>query len=176
MLIIIKYNVLYLRWSTHYHHISPSRKFQQRLKFSYKITINKFHSMSFSLNHLVFFPCPCSNLLVENVGLFNFLLGDGDGVSSDDNGISPGEIRIVCKFSFSSTFLTECFSGLPKKCVCRLLLPDDLELFDTCESLSPSPFVFSLFFSGFLLSDGLISSVVSEVVPIFPSVFPSLFC
>ena len=97
------------------------------------------------MNHLVFFPCPCSNLLAENVGLLNFLLGDGDGVSSDDNGISPGEIGIVCKPCFSSTFLTECFSGLPKNCVCRLLLPDDLELFDTCESLSPSPFVFSLF-------------------------------
>ena len=117
-----------------------------------------------------------------NVGLLSFLLGDGDGdgVFPVDDGTSPGEIGIVCSPCLSSMFLTECFSGLPKNCVCRLLLPDDLELFDTCESLLPSPFLFSLFFSGFPLSADLFSSnffsVVSEVVPIFPSVFPPLFC
>ena len=115
-----------------------------------------------------------------NIGFLSFLLGDGDGVFPDDDGISLGEIGIVCSPCFSSMFLTECFSGLPKNCVCRLLLPDDLELFDTCESLSLSPFLFSLFFSSFLLSAHLFSSnffsVVSDVVPIFPSVFSSLLC
>ena len=77
-------------------------------------------------------------------------------------------------------FLTECFSGLPKNCVCRFLLPDDLELLETCESLSPSPPFFSLLFSGLVLSAVLVSSdlfyATPEVVPIFVSVFHSLLC
>ena len=65
----------------------------------------------------VFFPCTCSGLLVANVGLLSFLLGDGDGVFPDDDGISPGDFGLVCSPDFSSIFVTECFSGLPKNCL-----------------------------------------------------------
>ena len=128
----------------------------------------------------VFFPCTCSGLLVANVGLLSFLLGDGDGVFPDDDGISPSDFGLVCSPDFSSIIMTECFSGLPKNCVCRLLLPDDLELLETCESLSRSPLFFSFLFSGLILSTVLVSSYLffatPEVVPIFASVFPSLLC
>ena len=115
-----------------------------------------------------------------NVGFFSFLLGDSDDVFADDDGISPGETGLVCSTGFSSMFLIQCFSGLPKNCVCRLLLPDDLELLDTYESLSPSPLFFSFLFSGLLSSAVLFSSnffsVSSDVVPIFSFVFTSLLC
>ena len=154
--------------------------FRQRMNFSRRFTVNNLINEFKSLKYQrVFFPCTCSGLLVANVGLLSFLLGDGDGVFPDI-GISPGEIGLVCSPDFSSIFLTECFSGLPKNCVFRLLLPDDLELVETCESLSPSPLFFSFLFSGLILSAVLVSSdlftATPEVVPIFASVFPSLLC
>ena len=145
--------------------------------FTVNNLINEFKSLKYQR---VFFPCTWSGLLVANIGLLSFLLGDGDGVFPDDDGISPGEIGLVCSPDFSSMFLTECFSGHPKNCVCRLLLLDDLELLETGESLSPSPLFFSFLFSGLVLSAVLVSSglfsATPEVVPIFASVFPSLLC
>ena len=158
----------------------PLENLRQRMKFSHKCTVNNLINDFKSLK--VFCPWTWSGLLVENIGLLNLLLSDGDGVIPDDDGISPGEIGLVCSFSSSnfSMFLTECFSGLPKNCVCRLLLLDELELLETCESLSPSPLFFSFIFYGLVLSAVLISSdlfsATLEVVPIFAFVFPSLLC
>ena len=139
----------------------PLENFRQWMKLSHKFTVNSLINEFKSLKYQrVFFPCTLSGLLVANIILLSLLLGDGDGVFPDDDGISPGENGLVCSFSSPdfSMLLTECFSGLPKNCVCRLLLLDDLELLDTCESLSPSPLFLYFLFSGLVLSADLVSS------------------